>query len=136
MAFFKAGAFGLLTTSIAGNAEHAGTEDTEIRKLLELRHADVQSLAAAHGESRHRAMLTIGVNAIILFNMWNDIVEEIIGEFVDSWTRAARSKRARVAGGHHHQHRFRFFCGDEIIHDEPGAADAGPGIVRVRSAMK
>ena len=59
--------------AIAGDAEHARTEHAQIRKLIQMRNADVQRLPAAHAQARHRAVLPVGVNSKSCFDERHDV---------------------------------------------------------------
>src|SRR5438270_403034 len=88
-------------------------------------------------------MLSIGINAIIFLHVRHDVVQEILSELIDRRTRtrlpaAARAKTgsAGVTGGHHHYHGLRLSGGDEVVENEAGAADRGPGFVTITGAVQ
>src|SRR5689334_20567828 len=54
-----------------------GRETADPRKGVEIAEAEVERLSAAHGKSRQRAMLAVGVNGIVRFDKRYDVLEQV-----------------------------------------------------------
>src|ERR1043166_1586312 len=114
--------------------EEARAEHARVRELIEMRYCNVQSLAPAHRKSRDGAMRAVLVHTVVLFDIGHDVCREILDKLIrrrPCSSSSSRSKRegARMSCGHHDHHRFRAMRGQQVVEDEAGAADRGPGIV-------
>ena len=45
-----------------------------------MRKADTQRLAAAHRETRQRAIVSLGRDAVELLDVWDDVLQQIVPE--------------------------------------------------------
>ena len=63
-------------------SEEAGAEDAYVTELIEMRHCDIQGLAATHGKASDGALRLACMNAIGLFDLGQDVGGEFLHEFV------------------------------------------------------
>src|SRR5947207_329559 len=109
-----------------------------------MRDGNVEGLAAAHRQPGDGPVLAVGVNAIMLFHVRHNVSHEILPELIGWWLSACslgcswakRAVSARMTRRHHYDHRFGFCGGNQVVQNESGAANRGPGLVAIPGPMK
>ena len=126
----------------ASASQQARAVDADVGELVEMRHGDIERLAAAHREPGDGAMRPVGHHAIVLLHVRHDVADKISDELVARGS-PARCRRAApaaarvgVAGRHHDDHRLRLARRDQVVEDEVRPAHRGPRVVAVAGAVQ
>src|SRR5438034_5626600 len=108
--------------------------------------ADVERLAAAHGQPGHRPRLAAGRHVVQLLHGRDDVLEQRLAELllvplaegdVTELRAGAREDLGRtVAEGHDDQHGRGLAARDQVVEDHVSTAHLGPGARVVTEAVK
>ena len=107
-----------------------GGEAADPGEFVDVVNAEIEALAAAHGQTGDRAVVPVCLHGVVRFNVGHQILQQVLlkeGVVIEIRHEIARRGfGSGAAVGHYDDHGHGFFVGDEVVEDLVGRAEARP----------